>query len=176
MKKIWMGLLLLWAVSLPAVAAGGKAAEKDKAAEDARIKALVMFVLDVEMYKGMFYGQYEYCAPRVPPLIARQTLTAWQNDNAPYLDAQKDAEKKYIAAMKARGGTKGWARQAIGGVKKKYYASMHDDMGYIDKKIKPQKDQNIACSRYLGTLVSHSMTFQRISPEGYRYWQAHYAH
>jgi hypothetical protein len=167
--------MLLWAAALPAIAGGGMADDKGKAEEDERIKALVMFVLDVELYKGMFYGQYDYCAPKVPALIAKQALTAWQNDNAPYLAAQADAERQYILAMKARGGTEEWARQTIGDLKKKNYDRMHEDRKYINAKIEPQEDKGLACSSHLGSLVSYSMTFQRISPEGYKYWQAHYA-
>lgn len=174
-KKIIGVLMLCLVAAFPAWAGGGKADESGKAAEDERLKALVLFILDVEMYKGVFYGQYDYCAPKVPSLIARQTLRIWRHDNAAYFAAQQQAELQYIAAMKARGGTESWARKTIGAQKKKNFDHLHDDKRYISQNLEPQQDKERACSRHLGVLVSHSMTFESLSPEGYRYWQQHYA-
>lgn len=163
---------MIVALLLGALCSGLPAAAQPSQAENARLQGLVLFVLDVEMYRGGFFAVYDYCSPHVPALIARQTMDAWMGDNQRYLNAQRQAEQQFLAAMAARG-TAARARERLAAAKHKFFARMRVNNRLITQ-IEPLPDKETACVKRMGQMVSHSLSLERVSPETYQYWLAHF--
>ncbi len=161
-----LGLVAMFAIVRPAAAD-----EK----EDAEVKALVMFIIDVESYKGGFYGVYHYCGPKTHPVIAQQSLDGWNAKNQDLLAAQAAAEQKFFEIARARG-VEAAARAKLKENKEKVFA--HVATGQFPeqfyKRLYHDEDKERGCAKLLGTMLSESMSFESVAPESYRYWRTHY--
>ncbi len=165
--RVWLLGVLLGACL---VAAPVSAADK---ADNEELTGTVQFVLDVEIYRGMFYAVYDYCKPHVPELIAAQTLNDWLSVNQRYLDAQAQAELQFTQAIKGRP-TAADSRQKLVQEKARLFARWRTNNKMI-AKVEAQEDKSAACSRLLGSMVSHSLELETLMPETFRYWKAQYA-
>lgn len=164
MRIILSMLLSMFAAIVPVFAADN---------DDAKIRGMASFILDVETYKGMFYSVYDFCSPKTSKMIAVQSKKQWSDKNKELLAAQEYAEQKYFKVMRARG-VEAEARENLDEVKMKTFARAHDH-NRLYKDLLPLADKHIACSKRLGVMNSESMSFKKIAPDSYKYWRSNIA-
>ncbi len=165
--RVWLrGVLLVACLVAAPVSAGDKA-------DDEKLTGMVRFVLDVEIYRGMFYAVYDYCKPQVPELVAAQSLNGWLSANQRYLDAQAQAELQFSQAIKGRP-TAAESRQKLVQEKARLFSRWRTNNKMI-AKVEAQEDKSVACSKLLGSMLSRSMELETLMPEDFRYWKEQYA-
>lgn len=165
MRTALLILLATLVTSTPAFSAG----ESD----DAEVKAIASFILDVEAYKGMFYSVQDFCAPMTNKIIAEQSKRQWNENNKELLAAQESAKNKYFNIMRAKG-VEAQAKARLNEVKRNTFTRAHDH-NRLYKDILPLEDKHTACSKRLGEMNSDSMSFKKIAPNSYKYWRSNIA-
>jgi len=133
---------------------------------------MVLFIFDVESYKGMFYSVHDFCGPKTNSIIAEQSQKQWMRANEGVLAAQNMEEQKCLAKMRERG-VEPEATLKLKEIKNTAFTRTHGH-NRLYKDLLPLEDKNIACSKRLGEMNSDSMSFKSIAPGSYKYWRLHY--
>ncbi len=159
-------------LALAAALAGIQPAAADEK-EGGEVRALAMFIIDVETYKGQFYSVYNYCGPKTNAVIAQMSVDDWNAKNRELLAAQAAAEQRFLKIAQSRGVAAAAEEQLKESKRKAFTPRRAPEQLY--RRLYGEEDADQGCAKLLGAMVSDSMSFQRIAPESYQYWKANFA-
>lgn len=135
------------------------------------IGALSKLIIDIEVYKGMFYSVHNYCEPHTNTGIATWSETHWNERNKSLYDAQKLAVQQFMELARKNGVEKEASAKLTEAKSTGYQRALNHNRLYKD--IVPLEDKHIACSKRLGAMNSESMSFKNLAPDSYNFWQSH---
>ena len=141
--------------------------------DQAEYDAVTQFILDVTSFEGMIHSVFDYCGSRAKSPIVEVAQQQWTRTNQKLLDDRQRAEQIYLGMMDGPEQAAEAAARLEAGLK-----TLFDNQRLNDRLVKDLvdvEDQASACAKRLGVMNSDSMSFARIAPESFAYWQARFA-
>lgn len=137
--------------------------------EDERFVKAVAFVSDASTYQAYFDSVSTFCAPYAPALILQQSRAAWDAANAKLMTF-RDKQQKWVTEFATNRGATADKLDTVRSLSESTYRKVLAK-GSMYKDLAEKPDLEIACSKRLGEMLADKMTFSRLAPESWAYYQ-----